>query len=455
MTTPASTLSADETRQLRHWVCTLIIVAAVMIQLVRIASVTALWSPAAWPKRPPAHSPMLSANDRSRWCTVWSLAERGTFQIDEIIRRPGWSTIDMVQQNGHYYSSKPPVLPVCVAGIYWVLKQATGQDLLTHTHGVVQSILILINLIPFAISLVLISRLVERHATHDLTRVFIVVAAAFGTFLSTFLNTFNNHTVAANCVLWALCAALRVLSQGEQRWKWFSLAGFFAAAAVVNELPALIFLAGLGLCLLRANWRLTLAAYLPAALIPIIVHFGLTVLQTGGWKPFYASFGTELYNFKNSYWLNPQGIDKAVDPPWVYFLHCTVGHHGLFSLTPILVLSVWSWLRGPRTSNPGRQAIYWLSLICTVVVLSFYMTRTAQYNYGGRTSGLRWMFWLTPLWLGAMLPLLDDYLSRAWFRRLCVGLLAVSIFSVTFPWNNPWTHPWLFQILEQSGWIHY
>ena len=28
--------------------------------------------------------PLLSANDRSRWCTVWSLVERHTFQIDEI-----------------------------------------------------------------------------------------------------------------------------------------------------------------------------------------------------------------------------------------------------------------------------------------------------------------------------------------------------------------------------------
>ena len=28
--------------------------------------------------------PLLSANDRSRWCTVWSLVERHTYQIDEI-----------------------------------------------------------------------------------------------------------------------------------------------------------------------------------------------------------------------------------------------------------------------------------------------------------------------------------------------------------------------------------
>src|SRR4051812_39597448 len=120
MNAPGSgTAQSDATRLLRHWIYGLIIVTAVTIQFVRVSSVSALYSPAAWPRRQPAHSPMLSANDRSRWCTVWSLAERGTFQIDEIIRYPGWSTIDMVRQQEHFYSSKPPLLPVCVAGLYW------------------------------------------------------------------------------------------------------------------------------------------------------------------------------------------------------------------------------------------------------------------------------------------------------------------------------------------------
>ncbi|MES2790147.1 MAG: hypothetical protein V4719_11030 [Planctomycetota bacterium] len=448
--------SSDATAVLRHWVYGLIIVTVVMVQLVRIASVTALYSPKAWPRRQPALSPMLSANDRSRWCTVWSLAERGTFQIDEIIRYPGWSTIDMVQQNGHFYSSKPPVLPVCVAGLYWVIKQIFRVDLLRNTHAVVQSILILVNLIPFAISLILLSRLVDRYAKQDLTRVFILAAAASATFLSTFLNTFNNHTVAANCILWSLCALLRVTAEGEKRWFWYSLAGFFGAMAVVNELPSAVFLALIGLILLRTDWKLTLLAFLPAALLPLVAHLVLTVIQTGGLKPFYASFGTELYNFRNSYWVNPQGVDKSLDTPWIYFFHCTVGHHGILSLSPILLVTLWSWIRGPGGGGSSeRRTIYWLSLICTVVVLSFYMTRTAQYNYGGRTSGLRWMFWLTPLWLAAMIPVLDDFLSRLWFRRVCLVLLAVSVFSASFPWNNPWTHPWLFQVLEQSGWINY
>jgi hypothetical protein len=55
--------------------------------------------------------PLQSANDRSRWCTVWSLVERGTYRIDEIDGVSQWSTIDKVRHRTsdddpwHFYSS--------------------------------------------------------------------------------------------------------------------------------------------------------------------------------------------------------------------------------------------------------------------------------------------------------------------------------------------------------------
>ncbi len=61
--------------------------------------------------------PFLSANDRSRWCTVRALVEdemrvEGTpFAIDKVIQERGWDTIDMVKHDGHLYSSKPPLFP--------------------------------------------------------------------------------------------------------------------------------------------------------------------------------------------------------------------------------------------------------------------------------------------------------------------------------------------------------
>ena len=42
-----------------------------------------------------------------------------------------------------------------------------------------------------------------------------------------------------------------------------------------------------------------------------------------------------------SYWRDPHGIDRGEPSRGTYVLHATVGHHGIFSLTPIWLLSVW------------------------------------------------------------------------------------------------------------------
>jgi hypothetical protein len=69
------------------------------------------------------------------------------------------------------------------------------------------------------------------------------------------------------------------------------------------------------------------------------------------------------------------------------------------------------------------------------------------------TSGLRWMFWLAPLWLVAMLPAADVVGERRWTRWLALAMLALSALSAAYPTWNPWTHPWIYDFLQYLGWI--
>lgn len=456
----------DPTRDLRRCCYAILIAIATAVQVVHVMNTTRLYNPAIknWPPRNPPHTPLLSANDRSRWCTVWSLVERGTFQIDEINKVAAFRTIDLVMHNGHLYSSKPPLLPVVAAGIYWVQKHALGWDLIRQPHNVVHTTLLLLNVLPFAISLMVLARMAERYGKTDAGRIGLVAISASATFLTTFINTFNNHTIAANCVLWSLAACLRALDSRDSSPLSYILAGFWSGLAVAMELPAAAFCAGAGLLLLLRNPRWTVLYFVPAVLLPLGAHLGLNWIQTGSLRPFYASFGTDLYVFtyngRPSYWSNPQGIDRNLDSPPYYLLHCLLGHHGIFSLSPIFLACLWSWMR-PGKAEDGLRPWIWLGWICTVVVVGFYLTRTNNYNYGGVTSGLRWTFWLIPLWLIALLPALDSLVQIECCRRrrLWGGLfllaVAISVFSAMMPWNNPWTHPWLFQALEQAGWINY
>ncbi|MAX35517.1 MAG: hypothetical protein CME33_02995 [Gimesia sp.] len=404
-------------------------------------------------------APLQSANDRSRWCTVWSLVEEGTYQIDTINDRPGWSSIDKVRHDGHFYSSKPPLFPTMVAGLYWCIKTTTGLNLNRNLHDVAHLILIAVNLIPMLIALLLICQMVERYATNLFTRYFVVIAACFATLLTPFLLTLNNHSIAASSAVFTLYPLMRILLDGEQRKRYFLLAGFFAMLTCCNELPAALFgLIVFGL-LFRANPRLTLLVFSPAALIPLIGFFVTNYAATGGWKPFYMYYGTEKYLYEHkgvpSYWKNPQDLDRNLDSPLVYFFHCTLGHHGIFSLSPIYFLTLFSWFRLAKYKTHILRPLLWISLIISVIVFGFYLSRTDNYNYGGNSAALRWMLWLTPFWLISMIPLLDELSEKRWLKGLGMLCLLGSVFSAHHPLHNPWRAPWIYTMFEQAGWINY
>ena len=442
--TSASPVESDQHRRRLRWLLYgLVIAVSTGVSAANLLNVRAL----------------LSANDRSRWCTVWSLVERGTYQIDEIVDHRGWDSIDKVRHEGHFYSSKPPLLPTIAAGFYWGIKKCTGWDLLAETHEVARLVLFCINLLPMVVALLLLAVVVERQARSDLAKVYVVIAAAAATSLSTFLVTLNNHTVAAFSILFALYPAIRIVADGAGRPFHFALCGFFAAFAAMNELPAALFVVLLFGLLFKQNAKSTLSLFVPVALLPVIAFFATNYLATGDWKPFYASFGTEKYLYEvdgvPSYWMAPKGIDQGADSPLVYLLHCTVGHHGIFSLSPIFLLSLLTWATMRKWKAWPLRPFLWMGLLVSVVVLGFYLTRTANYNYGGKSAALRWMIWLIPLWLIALIPALDEWGRLIWFRLLAGGLLLVSVFSASYAVSNPWQHPWLFVVMQEQGWIDY
>jgi hypothetical protein len=63
-----------------------------------------------------AHGRVGSWNDASRLATAEALVHHGTWAIDETAL--GEHTQDRVYLNGHFYSSKFPVLSLLILGIY-------------------------------------------------------------------------------------------------------------------------------------------------------------------------------------------------------------------------------------------------------------------------------------------------------------------------------------------------
>ncbi|HLA83582.1 MAG TPA: hypothetical protein VJL29_02225 [Thermoguttaceae bacterium] len=413
--------------------------------------------------------PFLSANDRSRWCTVRVLVEDELrvpghpYAIDRLVDEPGWDTIDMVKHDGHFYSSKPPLLPTLLAGPYWVIHRLTGATLGMHPYAIGRFMLILVNGVGWIVALVVLSLLVERLGATDWGRIFVVAAGSLATFLTTFAVTLNNHLIAAVSVMIALWALVRIWLDGRREYRWFALAGLFGAFATANELPALCLLALMGAALLVKAPRQTLLGFAPMVLLVGAGFFGTNWIAHESLRPPYMHRveGDNWYDYTyerggrvvESHWRNPTGLDRREHRTGVYAWHCLLGHHGIFSLTPMWVLSfvgMGLWLR--RRHEPRLRELAAMIAVVSIVCLVFYLFIEQEgRNYGGSTSGFRWVFWLAPLWLVAMLPTLDVFSTQRWTRAAAILLLALSALSASYPTWNPWTHPWLYQAMQQYG----
>jgi hypothetical protein len=414
--------------------------------------------------------PLQSANDRSRWATVWSLVERRTWQIDEIDSQPGWTTIDKVRYRAsdaepwHFYSSKPPFLSFLTAGLYAVERATLGWGLLAHTAAVTRLLLLFINVLPFAAALVALARTLRALEVSAPVRCLIVATAGFGSMLNPYLVTLNNHTPAAACGMLAIAAAVQ-LRQTAAAGAFVRL-GFFAAMTACFELPAAQL--GVAAFVLASSTcrRRLLTHFLPAAALPLLVFVVSNWAVTGGLKPFYATYGSDTYVYTHngipSYWTNPRDLDANTEPLPVYLFHCLLGHHGLFSLTPVLLLCIPGFFRiwyqpaaldGSGNMRATLRQLVLVGGLMTLVTLAFYLTRTENYNYGGNSVALRWMLWLSPFWWLAMVPALEGAGRRRW---AAAGLLLlISIASVQWSLDRPWRPSWLYERLEATGWINY
>ncbi len=126
----------------------------------------------------------------------------------------------------------------------------------------------------------------------------------------------------------------------------------------------------------------------------------------------------------------------------------TFGHHGVFSLSPIFLFSIYASLRNMIGRGRPLKAISWMTFLLTVAMLAFYTWNPKARNYGGSTSGLRWLFWLIPLWLVVLPTGLGGGQEGRWARRVSILALGLSVLSVGYSIRSPWSNPWIVDMME-------
>ena len=242
-----------------------------------------------------------------------------------------------------------------MAGEYWLIYHITGYSLAAHPFEIGRFMLITINVIPLWIFYLLLARLLERWGRTDWGRIYVMAAATLATFLTTFAVSLNNHITAAVTTMVAIYAAIQIWYGGRRELRFFVLVGLFAALTASDELPALSLFALLAAALMWKSPRQTLLGFVPAALVVAAGFFATNYIAHASLRPPYmhrsaTNSADNWYDFSytrksdgrviESYWKYPAGIDKGEASVGRYAFNVLIGHHGIFSLTPIWLLAI-------------------------------------------------------------------------------------------------------------------
>lgn len=289
--------SQSKTYSLFNPLLVLVFVAAV-IQLVRILTVAAT---------PHGETPFLSANDRSRWCTIASLTEDRSFVIDRFLDRRDssnkfrtWYSIDMVRKtesdgSEHYYSSKPPLLSVMYAAVCSPIASLWNRRLSDAPLEVGRTLLVVTQWLPMTLFWIGCWIWILRSVNDSWQQMILLSFVLFGTFLTTFTNTLNNHLPAAISMAASLVFLWIVASPGvEPMTSWRSvggciLLGLTASFTAACDLPALAWAAILIPLVFLLTRSISQTAWMVFGMLPVAIAFAVTNwIAYGDLKPPYA-----------------------------------------------------------------------------------------------------------------------------------------------------------------------
>lgn len=383
----------------------------------------------------------------SRLATVYALAHDGTWYIDRPIDQPEnpfvAHTVDkVVTREGRLMSSKPPVLPLLMTGEYRAMRAMFGWNLdnKDHLRPILKVMIFTLVKIPYIIGLVFFALILRMFMINIRDAALLLAVLAFASPLPGYACQLNNHTPAAAALIVALYFGLGIYTEKLKcNVVNFLAFGFFSALVFVLDMPATIFPAFMAILLFMRFPKQSIIWGTLGGLPILLLHFGVMTAITG--SPLPVQTQEEMYNFRNSYWRNPMGVDGLNENRVVYLFHMTFGRFGTFLLFPIMVLGLLGFFMGLRDRKcPARLAVLAAGAAFSMMTV-YYVMKTN--NYGGAAYGFRWHIGAVPVLILLSIPAIG-IMIRNWRWAVIALLFAVSFYSAWECWQAPWgaSHEW-------------
>lgn len=330
----------------------------------------------------------------------------------------------MVLPDGRELSNKPPLMAFAGAALYAPLRAATGWRLADPRTGgrAIWTLTVLLVGVPAAATVALFARAVARdRALGPRARSLLVVALGAGTLVASFSGTLNNHVPAALGVLAGVLAALD--GRGGRAGLWLGL------AAAIDLLPGAGFVPVAFALLLAAPDRGRALARFAGGLAVGATLFAAANVATAG-SPLPPKMLPGAVDLSAQAGPAVAGVVLPQSP--FYALELLFGGHGLFAVSPVLLVGAVGLALAVRRPPFGPRR-FWAWLAAGIVV-QFAGHALVAGSYGGWSYGYRYLIPIQPLLLLAAPAALAARAGRPALAALLPPSLVFAALGAFHPW---------------------
>lgn len=394
-----------------------------------------------------------SWNDGSHLAAAESLVDRGTFIIDDSIfvqvpdahspyppsdaglARGG--TRDRVYINGHFYSDKPPVVSLLLAGLYKALQRGFGLHAAADPQRFCRWLTLGSSGLAYVIAVWCIYGIGNRLRLSRSHRAALAVSFAASTLALAYSRAVNQHELLLAVASMLFLVLSRIASgPSPGRGPWLA-AGALGGLAYALDLGAgpLLWASTLGLVWYRARRVGPVALFVLAAMPSVVLHHRVTWAIGGTLVPLnsvpeFLHWPGSPFDLSNATGILHHSPGSFI----VYAAAMLVGKRGfLLHNLPLLLLVpgiAVVWRRGTRERPEIAAALCW----CAGTWLTYSLLSN---NYSGGAVSVRWFVpLLAPAYVMLAVLMRDEPERIAEFALLSIvgGLLAAIAW-----WRGPWT----------------
>lgn len=383
----------------------------------------------------PYHPGLRSPNELVRLHQTRALVEFKQLELDLALKTYG-RVGDLAQHDGHFYSSKAPLLSFAAVPVYvWLSLLGGGSRGAVGEVELVFWTRLFLTVLPTLWLLWLLRRFLRTQLPEPITDA-LLVTYALGSLALSYSTLFMSHQPSA-VLLFACFFALWRVGRGDWGHKGAVLAGVAAGAAVATEYTAAL---GVLALVVYGALDVLLRPETPWAdrLKLLGQRFGLALL---GALPFLVALGAyhqaafghplesaylHLADAHYQPWHLGGFLGIRTPDPQAFALSFFGALRGLFVLAPFLLLAIPGLWLLPRE---GREARALLAFTVLLLLGYTYFTSSFAYDSWGWTTGPRHLTGLVPFLL---LPIgwTLKWLQGRWKGAgtgLAAGLCAASI----------------------------